>query len=411
MSKSEKKPHVLNVGGMKEIRTLVLAENCRLTWFITHNPKIDFSRNPEYQQILIFDPDTSRDQLVATAVAMHRFDPFERICSFHDESQLLTIEIAEAIGLPYEYSRATIVNTRDKYKMRACLERSGIDQIGFALVGSVAEVERFFGDHPEIDRAVLKPVDGTGSLNVRAVGRAEVHEAGTAAGLAFPLLIEEFVAGDEYSVETFTHEGQHHVAAVTEKFKHGETFLECGHLVPARIEEALEKEIGRYVGGCLTALGVAAGPCHSEVIVSGPRITLIETHTRVGGDCIPDLVKHATGIDLYRLTALRGIGKPLSPDAFRRQHNARHACIRYRVQQGSEGVISAIAGVDEVSRWPQVKGVSVEYKVGDKLPPVKHSFDRAASVLVVEADPERALSRADEALSRIEFKLQGDRAH
>jgi biotin carboxylase len=208
----------------------------------------------------------------------------------------------------------------------------------------------------------------------------------------------------EFSVEAFTHNGHHHVAAITEKFKKPNTFMESGHLIPARIGKDENEKICSAVTSYLTALGVKCGPTHTEIMFNGNGVYIIETHTRVGGDQIPALVRLSKGIDLYDLAALQALGKDIEPSKFEADHSQAYACIKFLVQDGNNETITAVEGVSDIEQWPGVKNIHVRYKQGDKLVPVKHSFDRAASVLVVGDSAENALVIADRALANIQIK-------
>lgn len=400
------KKHILIVGGIRETHDALIKEDCRISWLIRKNAMMPNDQNRPYHQIIIYNPGCSIEQLVDMTEAIHKHDPIDIICSFHDEMQLIALPIADKLKIHFNYTVDAIDNTRNKYKMRQQLQQHDLSRIKFCVTNSFSETKAFFEKNKPIEKFILKPIDGTGSSNVIALNHKDMEnlEANNQKEqLQYPLLIEEFINGQEYSVEAFTHEGQHYVIAVTEKFKTPGTFMESGHLIPARISESKKDDIATYVDRCLTALNVNCGPTHTEVIVNDDGVFLVETHTRVAGDQIPALVKYTTGIDLYSLTAAQVLNKKINKEQIHPAKNDIYACIQFKVQEASTTKISMINGVKELATWPTVKDIHVSYKIGDTLPPVKHSFDRAASVLVVEDSSEKALAVAADALNKIEF--------
>jgi hypothetical protein len=115
------------------------------------------------------------------------------------------------------------------------------------------------------------------------------------------VLAERFHEGPQYSVEAFSQAAEHAVVAITRKYSDRESMVELGHVLPAPLNDDTQATIRDYVVRMLDALGVEFGPTNTEIVLAadGPRI--IETHLRVGGDDIFDLVKDATGVDLVDL--------------------------------------------------------------------------------------------------------------
>ena len=79
-------------------------------------------------------------------------------------------------------------------------------------------------------------------------------------GFSKRAVVEEFVAGEEFSVEFVSWEGEHSFLALTKKFTTGAPhFIETGHLEPASIDEALLVRVVQVVKRALDHLGVRCG--------------------------------------------------------------------------------------------------------------------------------------------------------
>ena len=125
-------------------------------------------------------------------------------------------------------------------------------------------------------------------------------------------MVEEFVEGQEYSVEYISYEGVHTFLAVTFKFTTGAPrFIESGHFQPAPISKELESRIRAVVEHALDSLEIKYGASCTEVKVDDKgNIKLIEVCPRMGGDCIgSDLVKYSTGYDYVGMVAQIACGE------------------------------------------------------------------------------------------------------
>ncbi len=169
---------------------------------------------------------------------------------------------------------------------------------------------------------VVKPVDTAASFGVRLVnGPGEARDTwesltrlrgSTDHQFAhyFPIgdfIMEEYLEGPEYSIESLSFDGRHVILAITEKLT-GAGFIEYGHALPANLAPADETALRDCVTTFLDALEFRHGPAHTEAKLTarGPRI--VESHGRPGGDRIPDLVRAVYGLDIETYTLGRAAG-------------------------------------------------------------------------------------------------------
>ena len=154
---------------------------------------------------------------------------------------------------------------------------------------------------------IVKPADRSGSRGVTKLEAPDVPVTVGGAlrdaleqGFAKRAVVEEFVEGDEFSVEGASWEGEHRILAITRKGTTGAPhFIETAHLQPAGLAVGMVARIESVVAHALDTLGVRYGASHSELKVSPDgAVRLIEIGARMGGDCIGShLVPLSTGID------------------------------------------------------------------------------------------------------------------
>lgn len=316
-------------------------------------------------------------------------------------------------GTGYQISR----RLRDKWQMRCHLAASGADSIAFRLVSDRESLSAFGDAHGY--PFITKPTDMTAGWGVLRVAspaqvpriwdeiqrlRREGVTYGTTLFTIQDFLMEEYVSGPEYSVEGFSFGGRHTVIAVTEKLVDPERFAELGHTLPARIDQDLERAIVGAVRRFLDAIGLDDGPSHTEVRVGARGPVVIESHNRVGGDHIGDLLRAAYGIDLVEYT----LGWPFRivaelPD---RPRALAGACIRFLY--GSSGRVVELGGLDEVRVRPEVLAAELSVEVGDVLRPLHNNWDRHGLVAVCHRDSHAAARLCDELIRSLRIETAAE---
>lgn len=298
---------------------------------------------------------------------------------------------------------------RDKWAMREHLAGAGADTIVADLVRGRDSLLDFGRTHGF--PFIVKPVDAAASLGVTLVaGESDVERVwrgitelrgSTEHKFAnyFPIdrfLMEEYVQGPEFSVESFSFDGRHVVVAITEKQTHP-GFVELGHAVPARLDPVTEQRIVARVTSFLSAIGVRQGPGHTEVKLSpaGPRV--IESHNRTGGDRIAELVDAAYGIDLEAYTA----AWPARVWPALTERPPAKAAAATRFLTSSPGTVTRIQGVADVQGLERVLDVDIGLSVGDPVRSLRASWDRVGQILVTGTDTAAAVLTADQLAEKI----------
>ena len=207
--------------------------------------------------------------------------------------------VANALDLTCN-SPECVAKSTDKHLMRQAFEAAGDPSPRSYVVHSPADAEALELDYP----VIVKPSDRSGSRGITKLessrGLAAAVGHALEESLSKTALVEEFAEGREFSVEFISWQGDHRFLALTEKFTTGApTFIELGHMQPARVSPELVGEIVQVVSHALDSLGVKYGASHSEVKVDGAgRIKIIEIGARMGGDFIgSNLVELSTGFD------------------------------------------------------------------------------------------------------------------
>lgn len=316
-----------------------------------------------------------------------------------------TAEAAAALGLP-QLSAEAARNCRDKYATRTLMSRAGLAAVRHRLVTTVDEAVAAAAEfgYP----VVLKPRALAGSIGVtRADDEGQVRAAfALAAGAAYAtlptghgVLVEEFLDGEEISVDSVVHDGAVHVVHVARKrLGFAPYFEEVGHLVAAPVAEPWAAEVRELVAGAHRVLGVTTGVTHAEVRLTtrGPR--LIELNARLGGDLIPFISAFATGIDLVAAAAELSFGRlpDLAP--------TRGATAEVRFVYADSDGFARPLDLTAAAAVPGIAHTAVLAEPGDQLLlPPRQAIPRLAALVAVGPDESacrRALDRAEAAVDR-----------
>lgn len=237
--------------------------------------------------------------------------------------------VAHKLGLTAN-SPQCVFKTTNKFAMRQALKEQGISTPCFSLADENSDIQSF---SEMTFPVIVKPTDRSGSRSITKVMRADdlkpairqaVHDS-----FEKKAIVEEFIEGDEYSMESISFEGIHHFLALTKKYTTGSPhFIESGHLQPAGLEPNVEKKIADVIFKALDALEIKNGAAHSEFrLDKDGNVNIIEIGARMGGDCIGShLVCLSTGYDFVRMVLEVGLG--VAPN-FQKLCTPKAACIRF----------------------------------------------------------------------------------
>lgn len=289
--------------------------------------------------------------------AVLKFDGVVTVCDYYVGT---VAEVAQALGLPQAFS-ANVVMERRKDLVRDALGAAGLPNPRYAVTEdweATREAAAGIG-YP----LVAKPTDLASSAFVRLVHDESELQQAWAALQAFPrnfreqqrvplLLLEEYMSGEEVSVEACSYAGETTILGITDKSITGHPyFVEDGHMFPARLDEAAVSSVQELVRGALTAVGHDHGISHTEVKLTpdGPRI--VEINPRPGGNYIAELVQRVTGVDLLLAQIDLALGR--RPDLTPQATGVASAAIRFVVPPRA-GRLQALHGAERLDSDPNL---------------------------------------------------------
>lgn len=316
--------------------------------------------------------------------------------------------LAERYGLPGA-GAGTAQVMRDKSLLRRVTGAAGIPNPASREVTSPDQVREFAAAHP--GSLVLKPANRQASVGTKVLHSLDGLDAAWEEcvsqdeGNRVPdrerelrMLIEQYVHGEEYSVELLVREGEVLFSNVTGKLLYpGPRPIELGHTIPAAgISTSLSELLVSQTEAVLRAVAFGSGMVHCEWIVSDGRPYLVECAGRFPGDGIPMLIEEAYRINLVGefYTVMQG-GRP---DPLPRQA-AGGAAVRFI--EALPGEVVSVDGAEEAAELPGVLSLSLHLEPGDTVRELHSSWDRVGSVMTRGATSAEALRNAEAVVDAI----------
>jgi argininosuccinate lyase len=299
---------------------------------------------------------------------------------------------------------ASVAAARDKSVQRRVLAAGGVPTPGFRVAASAPEA--IWAAREIGTPVVVKPVGGSGSVGVRAcatsleVGRhaATLLSQAAAVGADRRVLVEQLLTGSEFSVEVFS--GR--VVGITRKHLGSPPFfVESGHDYPAAVAPDVARALTETVTRATELLGLGWGPLHWELRVQDGLAYPIEVNPRLAGGFIPELVRHAQGIDLIRETLRLVVGA--EPELEPARH--RHASIRFLFAPAA-GKLRAVEGVDDARALDAVADVTLYRAPGETLAIHGDFRDRIGHVVACADEFDDACAAADRALGAVRVVVE-----
>lgn len=335
------------------------------------------------------------DQIAAAVKGMApRLGPIHRLLGTLEEAQVPLAETRERLGIEGMSAEAAR-NFRDKARMKDVIRRAGLPCARHALATSGEEARAFA--HSQGYPLVVKPPEGAGAKGTFRVD----DDAMLATCLdmnppspAAPMLLEEFIVGEEHSIDTVGIEGRPVWHSIT-RYSPGplevvrNPWIQWCVLLPREVDAPLYDDIRGAAFPALRALGMETGLYHMEWFRrTNGTVAISEVGARPPGAQFTSVISWAHDFDLYRAWGRLVVHGMFDPPE--RRYAAGIAFLR---GQG-RGAVARIQGLDQAQR--ELAGLVVEVNLPKRGTRPASGYEGEGYVIVRHPETqvvENALSR------------------
>lgn len=294
-----------------------------------------------------------------------------------DKPLVMMARIAKELNLPF-YSVETAQWSTDKYQMKQRFIEGGVPCARGRLIHNADEAKDLFFP------VICKPRDNSGSRGVKLCRDIQELQECIDEALQYShldtVLVEEFIEGQEYSIESLHYNGKTEIIQFTEKrtteFPYN---VELGHKQPANLSENERLLIRNIISKIADCMHFENCPSHTELKINKRGIFVIETSPRLGGDYITStLTPLSTGINIEDQLLHIALGEKVDTTTGRVE-NASAVCFLSL----PEGEVAAIdEQISEVPSWPNIFNFNLKLKEGDKVNRITSSLNRYGQFIV-----------------------------
>ena len=325
-----------------------------------------------------------------------------------DYGVLSAAYIAQQMNLPgLDYEVAKVI--KNKYLVRRTLFENLSDSVSqYYLISDISELMKIKDTikYP----VMIKPCDGSGSKAAKRVEDFLELESACIEAMKVSLigkaLIEDFIQGKEYGVESFVYNGEVHVLGIMGKHMTSPPdYAELGHYFPSQLQ--IEDKVKDAVCKSIKALGINFGAVNMDVLITEEgRICIIDAGARMGGNLIGShIIPLGTGIDYMGNLIRAAVG-----DAVDMTPKTSGLNLATRLLALKPGIVMGLPEFEKVEQQYKVD-IHHHLKVGDRIRKYHNNLDGCGYVVAVANDVKEAERRAEEAKQLIDFGIIRDGTH
>ena len=294
-----------------------------------------------------------------------------------DKPLVMMARIAESLNLPF-YSIETAEWSTDKFQMKSRFLSGEVPCAKGCLIHSAEEAKDF--TFP----VICKPRDNSGSRGVKLCGDYRELQECIDEALQFShldtVLVEEFISGREFSIESLHYGGKSEVIQFTEKKTTAFPYnVELGHKQPANLAESERQQICEVVSKIASCMHFENCASQTELKINERGIFVIETSPRLGGDYINSMLTPlSTGINIEEQLLHIALGEKV--DTTTGRVNKASAVCFISLPEGN--VMDINERIAEVPTWPNIISFEFKLKVGDHVNQITSSLNRYGQFII-----------------------------
>ncbi|NUQ22725.1 MAG: ATP-grasp domain-containing protein [Saprospiraceae bacterium] len=290
-------------------------------------------------------------QLLPAAKGMkERQGDIHRIIGAVEQVQVPVAQVREELGIE-GMNVETMLNFRDKSRMKDLLRAAGLPCAKHSLAADVAEALHF-AEEAGLP-LVVKPPDGAASQSTFKVNSIDELAAVLSQGPPSPekpLLLEEFITGTEHSFDAYSRAGQHLFYSISNYYPTPlkvlqEPWIQWQVVLPREVEAPEFDDIRAAAFRTLDVLGMQTAMSHMEWFRrKDGSIAISEVAARPPGAQFTTLISRANDFDSITAWVRLMIFGEFTPPT------RRYAVGAAYLRGQGQGKVISVSGLDAVNR-------------------------------------------------------------
>lgn len=356
----------------------------RLIKSSTYNPQ-------DFVATFIYDGDF--EKLVAQLTAI---SPIEAVIPGLEAGVFLADQLSMRLGLKNNNGNAKSLARTNKFHMAEALKGTGIKTASYFKTKDSKALIEWVRTNTKFP-VVLKPVASAGTDGVsicyneedinKAFQEIMTAKANLHGKTNNEVLVQAFLEGTEYIVNTASCKGKHYVSDLWEckkRIVNGKPVYDRELLIPS--EGKVQAEIIQYVFQVLDRLDVQYGAAHTEIMLTTAGPVLIETGARVGGNVLTDIHSECLGHNQAQLSLYSYLREDLYVSLTEKPYQIKKHLLHVLISTELGGAIQEIPLSATVQTLTSHKRLILSVKVGDTLVPTYDLLSKPGDVWLVHAD-------------------------
>ncbi len=330
----------------------------------------------KFYPVSVLDVEAVKDLAVKEKV-----DFIITVCA--DQVLQVQAQVSEELGLPCYIDYKTAQAVSKKNHMKRIFKASGIPTSKYLVMDEI--------DHDELQKLkfplIVKPIDSYSSRGVKRVQNAEelysAFQNAKNISRTNKAIVEEFIEGDELTVDVYVSQGKAHVLCISalDKVPDTDGFVICRTRCPANMSKEIGELVSKIAQNIADAFSLKDSPMLIQMITKNNEIWVVEFCARTGGGDKFRLIKKVSGFDVIDAVVELTLGN--KPEVFgKATYNTK---IVNEFLYCNEGEFQKLSGFQDLLE----SGVITEYyelkAAGSQMTEIKSSGNRVA-YFTVEAE-------------------------
>lgn len=397
-----KKTIMIIGAGLLQVPLIKTAKNMGLQVIVTdYNSE---ALGMKYADIPIVMSTRDIEGSVRVARMQNEQTPIHGVLTSGTDASMTVAAVANALGLPgikYEDAEAAT----NKIKMRTRFRENGVPSPMFRPVWTIAEAKAACKElgFP----LVIKPSDNMGARGVMLLqDKNDISDGFHAAKKASPsgeIIIEEYMEGDELSVDTVVYDGNVTFTGIADRIIEDlPFFIEKGHTMPSQKSEREIAEVKKVMQQGIKALGIKHGFAKGDIKITSKGVMIGELAARLsGGFMSTHTFPYSTGVDLMKGAIEIALGQePGNLEPVKNSVSIERCIIT------KPGMVKNISGVDVARQIKHINEIYLNVGIGDRVVTPRSNVEKAGHIIATADTLNQAEQAIKEALETISFEIE-----